>query len=107
QRVDNGAFFNDDIAESAFFGLQATGNANGSPTNNDNIKFLHYAVFSFRSLMVSVGFSLLKTKLPATKTSAPCSTSFLALSAFTPPSISIKALEFFLWIRFFRSFTFW
>jgi hypothetical protein len=44
--------------------------------------------------MVCEGFSALKTKLPATKTSAPASTSCLAFLLVTPPSISIIGLLF-------------
>ena len=43
----------------------------------------------FSSAMVLAGSSDLNTKLPATKTSAPQSISFLALAELTPPSISI------------------
>jgi hypothetical protein len=45
--------------------------------------------------MVFEGFALLKTKLPATKTSAPKSVNFLALEAVTPPSTSIVTVAFF------------
>lgn len=48
-----------------------------------------------RSLIVLLGLLDLNTKLPATRTSAPYSINFFALSEFTPPSISIKAFEFF------------
>jgi hypothetical protein len=42
--------------------------------------------------MVFAGSSDLNTKLPATKTSAPQSISFLALAEVTPPSISILGI---------------
>ena len=41
-----------------------------------------------------VGFSELNTKLPATNASAPASTNLFPVSKLTPPSTSIRALEF-------------
>ena len=49
--------------------------------------------------MVEIGSSDLKTELPATKTFAPELKSCLALSLFTPPSTSIRALELVFSIR--------
>ena len=43
--------------------------------------------------IVLVGLSDLKTKLPATKTSAPASIKSFAFLSLIPPSISISALE--------------
>src|SRR5690606_7698082 len=106
QRIDDGPFFDDKIMESLFFGLQATGYANGSPTNDDQIEFLHYKALSFKSAMVAKGSSLLKTKLPATRISAPAWVSFKALPALTPPSISIRVLAFLWSIKLFSSRTF-
>ena len=56
--------------------------------------------------MVLEGLSELKTKLPATNTSAPQESNFGALSKFTPPSISIKKLLLVLHLNFFNSSTF-
>ena len=49
----------------------------------------------FKVSIVIVGFSELKTKLPATKTSAPAFTNSLPVTKFTPPSTSINAFDFF------------
>ena len=52
--------------------------------------FCFYRVVNFfKSAIVAVGFSALKTKLPATRTSAPASTNCFAFLLVTPPSTSI------------------
>src|SRR5690606_18725027 len=56
--------------------------------------------------MVSTGSSEEKTKFPATRTSAPASTSLLPVSRFTPPSTSISAWAPFLAISCFKAATF-
>ena len=50
----------------------------------DNHRFLS-------ELIVTDGLSELKTKLPATKASAPAFAKSFPVSKFTPPSISINA----------------
>ena len=56
--------------------------------------------------MVLLGFSDLKTKLPATNTSAPASNNLGAFSEFTPPSISIFVEAPWFSIMTFRSLIF-
>src|SRR5690606_19821332 len=107
QGIDDGTLFNDEIVQLRLFGLQPTGDADGAPTDDQKVELLHYCVLSFRSWIVARESALLKTKLPATRISAPAETSFAALSALTPPSISIRALDPLRRISSLISITFW
>ena len=65
-------------------------------SNYKNVLLLHSfyeLAIAFKFWIASVGFTFLKKWLPATKVSAPASTSFFIFWSVTPPSISIRVVK--------------